>query len=480
MVAVGIACRGPQENSDDYFTTRGAMSGRWGSILVGLSLAATLFSGSSFVAYPSITFEYGLRILAVLATLPACYFILRFWFLPRFLSAGHTHPYDLIEDRFGRGVRLTASWMFVLLRLGWMATLIYAPTLLILAAFHLSMTWMWPIILVTGLISTFYTVFGGIRGVIITDAIQMVVIMVGIAACVGFIFWRLALPLPEILAGLESSGHLVRADLSLDPTRPFTLAAILIGVSVSNLGSYLADQMSLQRYLATGTVAASARSFLINIIGAALVVSLLFLVGMALVAWFARHPTPELMSPSGQFMADRVFPHFVANHLPVGLSGLLIAAILAATMSSLTSGINALSGALSGDIFRAPLAKMSARKQLRIARFSSFGIGILATIAAGFVPLLGSFYEMTQILLGLFVGPLLACVILSSVRTLVPAWSMLVGMLFGVLAGAIVIQMNVHALWVSPTTFTVAILIPLVCHFSSLIFSRASSTRSTR
>lgn len=477
MVAVGIACRGRQETVADYFSARGGMGGFWGTLLVGLSLAATLFSGTSFIAFPSITFEHGLKVLMFLATLPACYFVLRYWFLPKFLSAGYTHPYDIIEESFGRPVRLTASWMFVLLRLGWMATLIYAPSLLILAAFHLPDSWTWPVILIVGLVSTIYTAFGGIRGVIVTDAIQMVIIMIGIAASVGFIYWKLNLSLSEITETLSAQGQLQWADLSLDPRTPFSLIAILIGVSIGNFSNYIGDQMSLQRYLATGTVKDSSRSFLINICGAAMVIFLLFLVGMSLSVWFAHHPSPELLDAEGKMMADKVFPYFVSHHLPSGLSGLLIAAILAATMSSLTSGINAVAGALSGDIFSSRLKDLPARKQLFLARWSSIGIGVFATCAAGLVPLLGTFYDATQLLLGLFSGPLLACIVLAMLKTRVPNWSVLIGMLVGVGAGACSKSLEFHSLWIFPATFGGALLVPLVCGriFASLREANPSS-----
>ena len=462
MVAVGIACRGRQETVDDYFTARGGMGGFLGTLLVGLSLAATLFSGTTFITFPSITFDYGLRVLVFLASFPACYFVLRYWFLPRYLGAGYTHPYDVVEASFGRPVRLTASWMFIFLRLSWMATLIYAPTLLLLAAFHLPDTWTWPVVLTVGILSTIYTVLGGIRGVIVTDAIQMIVIMIGIAGTVGFIFWKLDLPLSGITTTLASSGHLEWANLSLSPKEPFTLAAILIGVTIANLGSYLGDQMSLQRYLATGTVKDASRSFLINICCACVVVFLLFLVGMSLVAWFAHHPAAELLNAEGKMMSDKVFPYFVSHYLPTGLSGLLIAAILAATMSSLTSGINAVSGAFCGDILSSRLEKLPPSGQLTVARWLSLFIGLFASIAAGFVPLLGGFYDATQILLGLFAGPLLACVVLSMLKTRVPAWSVLVGMLAGVGAGAGALTLGFYSLWTFPVTFGTALLIALI------------------
>ena len=177
IVTVGIRYRGRQDNINDYFTAQRGFGGVIGTVVVGLSLGATFFSALSFVAFPSVIYTYGITALTALAGYPAAYLALRFWFLPRYLAHAQNSPYDIVEHRFGRTTRLTASAMFVLLRLCWMAALIYAPALVVMACCNLGAEWFWPLILVIGLSSTVYTVIGGIRGVIITDAIQFLIIM---------------------------------------------------------------------------------------------------------------------------------------------------------------------------------------------------------------------------------------------------------------------------------------------------------------
>ncbi len=215
------------------------------SLLVGLSIAATLFSGISFLTYPSIVYSHGIAVLLVLVCFPLSWLLLKFWFLPRFLTTGIKYPYDVIENKLGSHLRTLAAAMYILLRIGWMAALIYAPTIAILAAANLDDSWFWPIVLIIGLSSTFYTTLGGIRSVIVTDAIQFVVIAFGIILTVGFILFKLPVSFAEMFQSLQSRGSLKMFDYSLDPTKTFTVWSIMIGYSVATMGMYMADQMSL-------------------------------------------------------------------------------------------------------------------------------------------------------------------------------------------------------------------------------------------
>ncbi len=248
-----------QDSAKDYFTAGGSLGSFFGIILVGLSIAATLFSGISFIAQPALAYSTGIIFLvwSAFVCMPISYVILRYWFLPRYLNAGCVYPYDILEKRFGFQTRLIASSLFIFMRIGWMAAMIYAPSIAILSMGRLNDAWFWPVVLVTGLSSTIYSAFSGIRGVIVTDAMQMVVIIIGIAATASFAIYHLPVPFDVALADLQAAGKLRVFDFSLNPTRSMTFFTIVIGVTVANLANYLGDQMSLQRYLATGSVKGS-------------------------------------------------------------------------------------------------------------------------------------------------------------------------------------------------------------------------------
>src|SRR5688572_12765292 len=153
MVIIGLLASGRQKDVDDYFTAGGSMRGWFGNILVGLSIAATLFSGISFIFYPAVVYSGGLVLFVgvTFVCMPVTYLVLR-WFLPRYLGHGGTHPYGIIESTYGASSRTTASVLYMLMRIGWLAALIYAPTLAIMAAARLDPVWFWPCVLITGLV----------------------------------------------------------------------------------------------------------------------------------------------------------------------------------------------------------------------------------------------------------------------------------------------------------------------------------------
>jgi SSS family transporter len=458
MIAVGLATRGRQRDVDDYFTAGGRMSGWLSTLLVGLSIAATLFSGISFIFYPAVMYNGGLVLLVgvTLVCMPVAYFVLR-WFLPRYLGNDFTHPYEIIEHKFGHRTRTTASIMFALMRIGWMAAMIYAPTLAIMAAGRLSSDWFWPCILATGLVSTLYTVFGGIRGVIVTDAIQFVVIVVGIAATLGCVWVNLPVSLAEAIDTLWNAGRLNVLPFSVDPTKGLTIWTVAIGVTVANLANYIGDQMSLQRYFATGETEAALRTFSINVVGVILMLAMLSGVGLALFVFYHFVPDPALPTNT-----DKIFPHFIATQLPVGISGLVLAAILAATMSSMTSGINALSATVTLDLMPRIARPLSSSRQLRFARVCSGVVGVVSTLLAGVVHRLGTLFDLTQILLGVFAGPLLVVVVLSVVKQKVSSFGMIVGLVAGCAAGWAVALSPIAPLWTAPVSAGSALMLAVI------------------
>jgi len=457
VVAVGIASRGRKKSADEYFTAHGLFSGKLGTLLVGLSIAATFFSGISLIVYISSAYSGGIQIAIGIVALPVSWVVLQFWFLPRYLAGQWKHPYDIIEKRFGNPVRLTLSAMFALMRIGWMGVLVYAPAMVIMGTAGLSDGWFWPIVLMIGLSSTAYTVIGGIRSVIITDAIQFVIVSMGMLFIAFYIWAKLDITTAQMVTELGDAGRLELFNFSLDPTLTFTFWAILIGGGVSNVSAYLSDQMALQRYLTSETPKEATRSFVINILGAMGVVVILVSVGLLLWLWYQHHPDPAIPTEP-----DKVISYFIAKELPVGVAGLLIAAILAATMSSMTSGVNALASAFTNDWVARFGRVRTSEENYQVGRWASFGIGVFATGMAGFVAQMGTILNASNVVMGLFLGPMLACMILALVKIQVSGRVVLFGMVCGTLIGGLVAFSPVSKLWVSPVAFVFSILVPLL------------------
>lgn len=343
--ALGIFTRGRQTKTEDYFISNSSLKGFFGSGIIGLSITATFFSGISFLAYPSVVLDHGLVIFAGTVTFILQYFIVIHFFVPRFTRKTWSAPYAILEERFGAATRKLTSVLYILMRLGWMAALIYAPAIAIMSATGIGLNYFWPVVLLVGLTSTIYSAFGGLRGIMITDAFQMLVILLGCFITVGFIVWFLPVPLSEAWAWLGDSGKLKIVDFSFDPSVPITTWSAIFGTFFATVGMYFGDQMSLQRYMAAESPESLRRSFVINVAGVIMILLILAAIGLSLSAWYQFKPSGILPENS-----DQIFPFFVASELPIGVAGLILAALLGATMSSMTSGINALSGAIQLDL----------------------------------------------------------------------------------------------------------------------------------
>jgi SSS family solute:Na+ symporter len=458
---IGLLLRGKDKSSEDFFTASGGLTSLFSIVVVGLSIASALFSGISFVMYPGVVYSSGITVIAgiILICMPVSYLVLRYWFLPRYLGHGCRFPYDIVEERFGLGTRMLASGLFALMRIGWMAAMVYAPTLAIMTMGKLDARWFWPLILAQGLSSTIFTVFVGVRGVVITDALQMIVIGLGIAATIGFALTQIPVPLSVAWSDVMHSGRLIHLDFSLDLTKGLTFWTITIGIIVGNLGNYVADQMSLQRYLATGSASAAGRSFLVNVVGVYAILILLAAIGMSLFVYYSHVPDPTLPMRNGVIDADRVFPHFVATRLPTGIAGLLMAAIMAA--SSMTPGINTVAGVLTVDFHARIWPRTSKAQQLRWARYYSLIVGVASTIVAGLLADARGLFELVQVILGVFSGPLLACVVLAVSGIRLSGRAMSIGMVVGCLVGIAATRTSLAGLWVAPLSVITSMLVSL-------------------
>lgn len=455
IVALGAASRGRQDSAEDYFGAGGGvLGGLLGPVIVGLSIAATFFSGISFVAIPSIAIADGTKVAIMLVSLVPVLIIVPRWFLPRYFACGGRTPYEIVALRLGPRVRAATSILYILLRIGWMASLIYAPTIVLLAMLGLGREWTWPLILVVGLSSTLYTVVAGLRGVIITDALQMLIILGSLMIAAGCALSQMPFEPSNWVQRIADEGKLTAPSWSLSLVERFTVWGVIVGVTISNLSTYMADQMSLQRYLSLGGPAAARRSFFYNMAGVFCVLVLLLGLGFLIVLWRTYHPAAVWPQQS-----DRVFPAFVAAVLPPGFSGLMAAAILSATMSSITSGINTLAGAVTGDFVKPARPLATPRELLVTGRWLSVFIGLLATVGAGLASSAGTIFDVSQAILGVFAGPIFGVLLCAVIGRPVPQWRSLLGLCAGVVTGVAIVFTSVQTIWITTFGFSAYLLV---------------------
>ncbi|HET6575961.1 MAG TPA: sodium/solute symporter [Fimbriiglobus sp.] len=384
MLAVGAYYARRVKSADDYLLGGRSMS----PLMIGLSLFATLTSTLTYLALPGEMIKNGPVIFSEFLAFPFAYLIVARVLIPRIMRQRVTSGYELLEARLGLTGRLLGALMFVLLRVAWMASILYATAhAVLIPLLGLSPAWLPAISIAMGVITLIYTAEGGLKAVVVTDAVQAVLMVFGAVVTIAIVtaalggfggWWPAAWPShwpklavwpvewPEGAAGPT-------------PTASRNVVGAFVGMLVWMTCTAGSDQMAIQRYLATRDAAAARRSFAVQLLTTVLSVGLLGLAGLAVLGYFQARPgeLPTGWSIVGQ--ADKLMPHFIVIGLPSGLTGLVIAAILAAAMSSLSSGFNSTSAVIVTDfVGRAGGHVLSPRGEVRLARATSILVGVVA------------------------------------------------------------------------------------------------------
>jgi len=427
-IALGASFYKGQKTTKDFFLAGRSM----GWLPVGLSVVATLFSAISYIALPSVNQKYGLVFLTGAIAVFFCIPIVTQVFMPFYHKMQCYSAYEYLEKRFDVRVRCMASGLFIIWRIVWMSTAVYVPSVALRAATGGQIPLI-PTIVVLGIFATFYTMLGGMKAVIWTDVIQFIVLFSGMILGIIFILravpggfgaiWETAsangktsliTPIPE-MAAAKTLGAKLHAYFFLTSEK-CTLLAVLVASFVGHIGFYTVDQATVQRYFTAKSLKDSRRSFWVNAFAnVSLHVGLAFL-GLALFAYFKENPHPTMINGEA-FKTDWGYPYFAATALPAGVAGLILAALYAATMSSVDSGINSCTTAFMVDFWRRLRygdisinaiadSEEKSKDDLRMVRIMTVLLGAFVTVIACFVGQLGSIIVIAGKLVNGFCGPM--------------------------------------------------------------------------
>ncbi|MEA1951519.1 MAG: sodium:solute symporter [Planctomycetota bacterium] len=422
VMAVGSWFSRRQVSTSEYFTAGKHV--HW--LPVSISILATLFSGISFLGHPARVYRYNSAMIAwpfaVLAITPIVIYVL----LPFYRRLDVTTAYEYLEKRFGLNVRLLASALFIGKRLFWMALVALAPSLALSAIVGLPVTWC---ILIIGVVATLYTGLGGMHAVIWTDATQFVVLMLGQCLIIAVVAARLDGGLGEIWS-VGVADHKAWASLEWDLTASTFWTFLLAGMvlSLSDLG---ADQVTVQRLMCTTDERSAAKALWFNAFFKFPAMVILLGMGVALWVFYKTYPERLPLEPADY---DKIVPYFTVHELPTGVSGLVIAAVFAAAMSSFDSGLNSLSATLTVDWYERLGRTASERKSLFVAKCLTYVIGAAVTLTALVVYWAGvmSIIDASNKYLGFFGGALLAMFLLGALTRRAKALPTVLGALCGV------------------------------------------------
>lgn len=396
-----------QHGTEDYFL--GSRRMPW--LAVGLSIMATLLSSLTYLGLTGEVVKNGIAgFMTQAAILPAALLVVPV-FIPFFMRLRFTSAYEYLEHRFDYRARMLGGILFFLLRVLWVSMVMYSGSLALskMGGWNFYIT-----IAVLGVGATLYTYFGGLEGVIWTDVLQAVMLFGGAAAIVIYVWFDTG-DGPLVwwqAAGETSKAHTRPEWFSFDPTKRITLGTALMSGFFWQICTHCSDQVVLQRYASTPSLAAARNSYLTNLVALLAITSLLGVSGLALLYYYLQHPTRLPPGLTANSAGDALMPHFYATQLPLGFGGLILANFLCDAMQTLVSGVNSITAVATQDVLEhSGLGKQTVSRRLVTARVLTLILGLLTTlIALGVARLANSsgknIYDLMPRTFNMFLGPL--------------------------------------------------------------------------
>ena len=399
MAFLGFYFMRRNKSSDDYFRGGGRLP--WWA--VSISIYATMFSSITFISVPAISYVSDMRYYVIAIGIVVLAPLVVRYYLPFFRRLNLVSAYEYLETRFNLACRLFASGAFTLFMVTRTAIVTYLPAIALSAVIDIDVNV--AIVAVTA-ITILYCALGGIEAVIWSDVIQSFIMIGGTFLIVVLLIAGTDGGLPGFIEIGRQAGKFRLLDFTFDLQAP-VFWVVLVGGLVANLSSYTSDQCVVQRYMTTKDERGAAKSILFNGVLSYINCGIFFLIGTALYTYYYSHP--ELLDVTMP-KNDSVFPIYIATGMPVGISGLILAAVAAATMSTLSSNLNSSATAVTTDFYARLFKGVSEKRKMRCGQFVTVLSGVLG---GGFALVLAnmqvySMYDQFQRFLGVLTGGL-AC-----------------------------------------------------------------------
>jgi SSS family solute:Na+ symporter len=424
IIVFGASFYFKKRNSLDYTTG----SGKLPSWALGMSIFATYLSSISFLALPGNAYSGNWNAFVFSLSIPLASVVAIFVFVPLYRKIQSPSAYAYFEERFGLWARIYASACYLLTQLARMGAILY----LLALPMHLMLGWsITHIIWVTGLGVVLYATLGGLEAVVWTDAIQGIILIIGALACFVFIL----LELPGGYEQFWSEGAKL-GKFSLGPYgwswSESTFWLVLIYGLFINLQNFGVDQSYIQRYLGAKDIQSAQKSTALGSLLYIPVSLLFFMIGSALFVYYQHFPSyiPLEILKEG----DKVFPYFILHALPDGISGLLIAGIFAAGMSTLSTSINGSATVILEDHVKKYLhPKISEKESMNVLYLSSAGIGLLSILVGLAFNGVESALDAWWALASIFSGGILGLFFLGLLSPNLSKFPAIIGVIIGIL-----------------------------------------------
>ncbi len=422
MLGMGIYFMRKENSADDFFKGGGRIP--WWA--AGISIYATMLSAITYMTIPAKSYTTNWTYYPMLWMILLVSFPVIKYYLPYFRKLNVTSAYEILEQRFNLFTRMLASTLFSIFMIVRMAIVLYLPSLALTAVTGIDI---YLCIVLMGLVTIVYCTMGGVEAVIWGDVVQGFILVFGAVFAVVY-----------LAMGTEGGiSGCIDIALANDKLRLFdwsnswsqaTWWVILLGGLANNLISYTSDQTVIQRYLTTPDEKSAGRGILVNGVMSVFVSVAFYMIGTGLYTFYKTHPA-ELDITMGQ--SDAIFPFFMMSQMPAGLAGALIAAIFAATMSTISSNINSVATAFSIDFWKRFRSSTTDSQLLVVARWASVVSGMVGLLLALFMATwdIQSFLDFFNEALGLLTSGLGGLFFIAVFMKRVKGYAALAGFIAG-------------------------------------------------
>ena len=424
-----------KKGTSEEFTSAGRSLPGW---VVGMSIFATYVSSISYLGYPGKAFSGDWNAFVFSLSIPiASYFAARY-FVPFYRSQDSISAYSFLENRFGPWARIYASSCYLLTQIARTGSILYllALPMNVLLGWHIQ-----TIIVVTSVAIVLYSMLGGMKAVIWTEAIQGIILIGGALVCMFILLFDMPGGPVQTFSIAMADGKFSLGSFGSSLSESTFWVCLIYGI-FTNLQNYGIDQSYVQRYHTAKNEKEAKFSALFGGYLFIPVSAVFFMIGTGLYAFYKVHPG---VLPDG-VGADYVFPFFIVNELPVGLTGLLIASIFAAGMSTIATSVTSSSTIILTDYYQRFRKHAGNRERMLVLKLSSVGVGVAGILVAFAFMSVQSALDAWWALASIFSGGMLGLFLLGYISKKARNFDAVLGVVCGVILVCwIVISPFVHA-----------------------------------
>lgn len=436
-------------------------------MMVGLSLFAALISTISYLALPGEVIKYGPVFISYLLVFPLIALVVGWLLIPFIMRLKVTSAYEILEVRLGSTVRTIGSVLFLLLRLFWMAVIVYATTSKVLVPLLGLAPWTTPIVCsLMALLAITYTTMGGLRAAVLTDVIQTGILIT--AAIVTIVVISVSLGGVGEWWPKQWPAYWPKVEFYSSTSR-MTIFGTMLATFIWYICTSASDQIAVQRYLSTRN-AKDARTVMFISLGAdGLIAIVLAIVGIGLLAYFLAFPhlLPDGLTVMGD--TDKLFAQYIVIGLPEGVSGLVLAGLLACAMSSLAAGINSTCSVITVD-FIDRIRHQNAEKEaghISQLRHVSLWVGVAVVLLSMLVHMVpGNLLEVCFKVVNLLTAPLGGLFFIAMFIPWARAFGAIVAVIVGTVTAVLVSywpeitgEPGISWIWAMPVSLAVEIVV---------------------